>query len=272
MPALAGAKAWHGEVAADADFRQVLEEANSASGELRFGTLPDGTYHLKVRAADQQGLQGMDSTTTFKLKARPEPPIPSGPKPQAKLRAKEITLNWAQQEQAARYHLQVRSTATGAPLLLDDEHVVGATRTLPLPPGDYTWRLASIRADGDRGPWGDAQTFVVKPLPPEAPPPKVTPTSLEFAWPGEEGQTYEFQVAKDRTFTQGLQTTTLKAPETVVAKPATGGKLYIRYRAIDADGYIGPYTSPQLIDLPVCAQDLRGQCLQSRDGQPVESK
>jgi hypothetical protein len=272
MPTLPGAKAWHGEVAADADFRQVLDEANSATGELRFANLPDGTYHLKVRAADERGLQGMDGTTTFKLKARPEPPIPSGPKPKAKLRAKEVALSWAQQEQAARYHLQVTPAMAGMPPVLDDEHVMGATRTLALPPGEYTWRMASIRADGDRGPWGDAQHFVLKPLPPEAPPPKVTPTTLEFSWSGEEGQSFEFQVAKDRAFTREVQTQALRAPEAVVAKPATGGKLYIRYRAIDADGFVGPYTAPQLIDLPVCVQDRRGECVQSRDGQAVESR
>jgi hypothetical protein len=272
MPALPGAKAWHGEVATDAQFSHVLEEADSQTGELRFATLPDGQYHLKVRATDQQGLQGLDAVAPLQLKARPEPPIASAPKPGAKLRARDITLDWAQQEEAARYHLQVTRLGPDATTVVDDQQVTGASRTLPLPPGDYGWRMASIRPNGDRGPWGDTQSFVVKPLPPEAPAPKVTRTHLEFAWPAEQGQTFEFQVAKDRQFSTSVQTTSLQQPQVSIAKPPTGGKLYIRYRAIDADGYVGPYTAPQVIDLPICAQDRRGDCILSANGDPLESR
>jgi hypothetical protein len=272
VPVQAGAKAWRGQVASDADFRQVAAESTSSTGELRFAGLPDGPYYLRVRAADAQGLEGMDATTTFKLKARPEPPLPSTPTPKAKLRATEVALSWAQQEEAGRYHLQLAlASAPNAPVV-DDAHVTGSTRTQALPPGDYTWRLASIRRDGDRGPWGDPQTFVLRPPPAEPPPPKITPTTLQFAWATEEGQRFEFQVAKDRGFAEGTQTFQLSSPEATVAKPKTGGKLYIRYRAIDADGFIGPYTSPQLIDLPVCAQDRYGECIGTRTGDPLGSR
>lgn len=272
VPTLPAAVQWYAEVALDEGFRQVAGRASTTTGELRLAGLPDGPYFLRVRGIDAQGLEGLDATTQFKLKARPEPPILSSPAPKAKVRAREVTLSWAQQEAAGRYHLQVAPQGHAPALLVDDDQVTGTTRSIPLAPGTYTWRLASIRPDGDKGPWGDAQHFVVKPLPADVPPPTITDTHLQFAWAAEAGQTFEFQVAKDRQFSVALQSVALLAPQVQIDKPATGGQLYIRYRAIDADGYVGPYTSPQLINLPLCALDREGRCIQTRVGGPLESR
>jgi hypothetical protein len=50
-----------------------------------------------------------------------------------------------------------------------------ATQLEGLQPGVYHWRLASLRADGDQGPWGDARSFEVVVPPPAPAPPAAQP-------------------------------------------------------------------------------------------------
>jgi hypothetical protein len=77
------------------------------------------------------------------------------------------------------------------------------------------------------------------------------------------GQRFEFQMARDPAFAHQLHTWPTTQAQVDVDKPLSGGRLYVRYRAMDADGYVGPYTSPQIIELPACAQDGQGECIQT---------
>jgi hypothetical protein len=271
VPAVPGATLYRAQVAQDAGFQQVQGEVTSSIPEFRFADLPDGHYHLRVRVADGRGIEGADAMRQFHLKARPEPPIAAAPAPGGKLRAKAVDLAWAGQPEAARYHLQVaRDAAFVAPLVFD-EPVQGTGRNVELPVGDYAWRVASVRPDGDHGPFGDPQSFQLR-APPVAPaPPRIDDKSLQFNWAGEAGQTFEFQVARDESFAQPLVASTLQQPTFTMDRPGQGGRLFIRYRAIDADGFVGPFTSPQIVDLPRCLQDGWGACVRAGSGGWVSS-
>ncbi|RVT53345.1 FecR domain-containing protein [Rubrivivax albus] len=82
---MAGVVAWRAQLARDARFEQVLGDLRVAhrpeGSELRFVGLPDGDYLLRVRGVDALGLEGLDADLPFRLKARPEPPLPSAPAP-----------------------------------------------------------------------------------------------------------------------------------------------------------------------------------------------
>ncbi len=41
----------------------------------------------------------------------------------------------------------------------------------------------------------------------------------------------------------------LDQPEVTIDKPGDAGIYYMRYRAIDADGFVGPYSSAQTIEV-----------------------
>lgn len=273
MPPVPGTTQYRAQVAQDAGFQQIQSEVVSPTPEFRFADLPDGHYHLRVRAADARGLEGTDATRQFHLKARPEPPIVSLPRPGGKIRATSVPLAWAGQLEAARYHLQITDIGDqGFQHTLVNNAAIATTQVdVPLPVGDYLWRVASIRPDGDHGPFGDLQAFVLKAPPPQPAPPKVDDKSLSFSWVAEPGQTFEFQLAADEAFASVLVAQKLAEPAIQIDRPERGGRLFIRYRAIDPDGFVGPYTAPQVVVLPTCMQDANGGCVRTGGGGWVTS-
>jgi hypothetical protein len=259
LPAQAGAAAYRGQVARDASFDIVVADLSSATPELRFADLPDGDYVLRVRAIDGQGLEGRDADLRFKLKARPEAPFPSAPAPRAVLFGGRVEFAWTANEEAKTYRLQLASD----PGFQDMADLAALTRSVDaLAPGTYHWRLASIRADGDRGPWGTARSFEMRPLPPAPKPPVVGDKAISFAWEASPGQSFNFQVARDTRFASPLIDRELSEPAIELPLPGTG-VFWVRLRARDPDGFVGPYTTPQRFDLPNCLRLGDGGCVRA---------
>ncbi|HTY02604.1 MAG TPA: FecR domain-containing protein, partial [Rhodocyclaceae bacterium] len=166
VPPQAGAHAYRFQVGADAQMRQVLAENTSAKPEAKFGDLPDGQYLLRVRGVDAQGLEGRDADFAFHLKARPEPPFVVAPVGGSKQSAETIDLSWTSNPDATHYRIQLARNDRFADPVTDIDVAATSIRPLPkLPPGEYWWRARSLRGDGDTGPWGDAQRFILKPVP-----------------------------------------------------------------------------------------------------------
>lgn len=272
VPPVTGASLYRAQAAVDAEFTQVLAEATSPTPTLRLRDLPDGPYHLRVRVAQAQGLEGPDAKGTFVLKARPEPPNMVNPAPKAKHRGLDIPLQWTEPAGASRYRLQIIGQDGQWASAVVDQTVTETTWRQSLPPGSYRWRLASLRANGDAGPFGDAQGFTLMPPPTNLPPPQITEQHLQFSWPAEPGQTFEFQMARDEAFTLDLTALKTALPQAQVNRPQRGGRWWVRTRATDADGYVGPYSTPQVLTLPSCAIDGQGDCLRSGDGQMLRSR
>lgn len=201
-----GAATYRGQVSRDTTFDLVVADLTSPTPELRFADLPDGNYVLRVRAIDAQGLEGRDADHRFRLKARPEAPLPAAPAPKAVTVGTRAELSWAANPESDHYRLQLASAADfKAPLLRDIADLRELSTTIePLPPGTYHWRLASVRADGDQGPWGDARSFELRPPPPTPKPPKVSDQGVSFSWEGNPGQRFDFQVASDAAFATPL--------------------------------------------------------------------
>ena len=97
---MVGAAAYRGQVAHDASFDEVIADLTSATPELRFADLPDGDYLLRVRGIDTLGLEGENADFHFRLKARPEPPLPSAPAPRAVIFGARVDFAWAANPQA----------------------------------------------------------------------------------------------------------------------------------------------------------------------------
>lgn len=266
LPPVAGAAAYRAQIALDPEFKQIRAEILSSTPILRFPELPDGDYLLRVRAADALGLEGPDAVHPFRLKARPEPPLPSTPAPQSRVRAAEPRFQWAANPQAASYHLQVAATAQFDSPVLDVASLQDTGHSTKLAVGDYFWRVASVRSDGDQGPFCDPIPFSLRPPPAQPEPPELSDQEMQFNWSAEPGQKFEFQMASDAQFSNLLAALQTETPKARVAKPERGGRLYIRYRATDPDGVVGPYTKPQVVDLPACVEDLTGACLDSATG------
>ncbi len=263
VPPLSGAARYRGQLAADARFDRVLADLTSVTPELRFSDLPDGDYVLRVRAIDSLGLEGRDADHRFRLKARPEAPLPASPQPRAIGIGSKADFSWAANAEADRYRLQLAATPDFKSPLRDLGNLRQlATQLDGLQPGIYHWRLASLRADGDQGPWGDPRSFELRPPPPTPQPPAVGDDSVKFAWTAAPGQTFEFQLAREAAFTVLLLERKLTQPAIELPLPAAG-RYYVRLRAIDPDGYVGPYTTAQYFDVPGCLRNSSGACLRA---------
>jgi len=270
LPAQPGAVAYRVLVARDETFDAVLADVRSATPELRIAGLPDGRYPMRLRATDAQGLEGRDARALLQLKAQPEPPLPRTPTPRAVISGTRVDFAWTASSEAQRYRLQLARTISGgaefAVLDRDLKDLQAVAQSLdPLPPGAYVWRLASVRADGDQGPFGDAQSFELRAPPPQpAPPspPTVGDGSVHLSWQGLPGQTFELQVARDAVFTQIVTALTLDRNQ--IELPLTGaGRFHVRLRARDADGFVGPWSASQSFDVIPCVRDARDACVRA---------
>lgn len=232
-----GAVRYRAQVARDEAFNDVVMDGLFEASPARFAGLPDGDYWLRVRAIDEAGLEGYDVARPFALRARPVPPQPDVPA--------AATLSWQPVPEAAGYRVQVSRDAAFKDLLIERDSPATSVDT-GLPPGAYFWRVASLRGNGQPGPWGDAGAFAVRRVPgPVAL--EVYNSRLRFAWPAEPGgRIYEFQLARDPAFGELLVDQRIGEPAvTVPALP--GGSYALRVRAVDADGTVSPWSAVQTL-------------------------
>lgn len=265
LPVVPGAAAYRVLVAPAAAPEAVQADLLSATPELRIDGLADGDYRLRVRGVDGSGLEGRDAEHAFTLKARPEAPLPSAPEPRAVLFGGRVEFAWTLNPEARTYRLQLGGAAGFEPPLREWTDVTGAATSVDaLAPGNYQWRLASVRADGDRGPWSPAREFQMRPSPPVARPPAVGAQTVGFEWEALPGQTFDFEVARDPAFANLLLERRLTEPRISLPLPAPG-RYHVRLRAREADGFIGPYTSPQQFEVINCLRDAGGGCVRAAD-------
>lgn len=249
-PGTAPAPAWRAQVL-DARGRVQLDRLVDRP-RAQWADLPDGRYTLRVRALDDQGLEGLDSDKAFVLKARPEPPFTLAPRAGERLLEPSVTLRWTASTAAARYRLQVAATAGFEAVDIEREAIVEPTATVELAPGRWFWRLASVRADGDQGPWGDAQDFVRRDRPPApgSPAPLLQDDRLTLRWSGRgEGDRYQIQLARDPAFEDLLLDRTVEQPGLELDAPPAG-RYRLRVRTIDAEGVTGPWGAAAELEVP----------------------
>lgn len=254
--AMAGAQGYRAQVLQGPLKDQLLLDGRFAQPLARWADLPDGHYTLRVRGIDAQGLEGRDAELAFTLKARPEPPLVSTPAQGAKVYGETARFAWARVAAATRYRLQVSGGADFAEAAYDNAQLLAPQAELPLPPGAYFWRVASIAttADGqaDPGPFGDAQAFTQRAEPPSPAmqSPQVGAQGLELRWQQPApGQRVRFQVARDEAFLQIVQDQTTEQPSVVIREPAPG-LYFVRVRTIDADGFEGRFGAAQQVEVP----------------------
>ncbi|MFT3821572.1 MAG: FecR domain-containing protein [Rubrivivax sp.] len=216
--------------------------------------LPDGDYRLLARAADGQGIEGQDAQADFELAARPEPPFLLRPRADESLDRDPIVLAWARNPEAVRYRLQVAATDDFAQPVLARDDVQATEAELSLPPGRYHWRVASVRADGHRGPWSDAQALrrLEPPLqPPVNQPPRLDEAGVTVSWSAADlaGARYQLQVAADEAFS--APSVDLVTDETRRQLPGLApGRHFVRVRTLAPDQRHSEFGTAQIVEVP----------------------
>lgn len=241
------------QVAEDSNFDRIVSDQRVPAGtDVRIAGLEDARWHLRARRVDEQGIEGFDATRVFVLAARPEPPAYRAPRADAKQSIGTVEFAWASNVAAPQARLQVARDAAFTSIVLERDKLSDANVSAPFDTaGVYHWRLASLRPNGERGPYGDAQHFELRPLPE---PPKGGPgadgKTLVFKWSGRPEDRQQVQLARDEAFTEIVAQEELKAPEWALPTPDRGGKYFFRYRSVEPDGFVSPYSSTLSIEVP----------------------
>ncbi|MGE4088081.1 MAG: FecR domain-containing protein [Immundisolibacter sp.] len=251
LAGLPGATGYRGGVAADAKFTRLIAEFSSDSTTLRGPDIPDGDYWLRVRGRDAEGLEGRHAVRRFTLNARPEPPFVL--QPQAGGNAGVTPeFAWTAHPQADHYEIEVAGTGGfEAPLIAErDLRDTRFRAPAAMPPGQYTWRIATVSSTEGRGPNSDAMPFRVPYPGPSADPPALSRDRLVIQWARPApGQTFWFQLASDAEFKKLRVDQAVAQPRVDLPRPG-GGRYFLRIRTIEADGFAGPFGEPQQITVP----------------------
>jgi len=241
------------QVAADAAFNRIVGEQLVAVGtDIRLGGLEDGHWYWRARRLDERGLEGLDSVAQFTLKARPEPPATQSPAQQSKQGPGTVSFRWARGLDAASYRLQLSAEPSFKSLLLE-QSVTDDTLLLQLTEeGSYHWRVASVRANGDRGPYGDAQSFSIVGKPPMATGGLSNDgKQIQLFWgDGARGNRYRVLLARDPHFESIVARAETDRPAWYLPTPASAGDYYFCYQAVEPDGFTSPHSDPVKVYVP----------------------
>ncbi|MGE0071441.1 MAG: FecR domain-containing protein [Thiomonas sp.] len=246
-----GVSGWRWQVAEDVDFLRLLKDERTTAPEWTLAGLPDGDYFLRVRAADIHGIEGLDAMRSFALRARPEPPVMLAPAP-AGLIAGAPVLRWAQNAEAACVRLQVARDAAFTDLLVERAGICQSQFAFAaaLPPGNYHWRLASLRVDGYAGPLGDAAVFrQIEPT--TMTPPEVADGAVRLSWSGPADLRYVVQIAAAPDFAVPVREMEVAGTQTRI-DGLGGGVYYVRTRPV-LPGDNAPWSTTQRFEIPVKA-------------------
>lgn len=245
------------QLASDAGFDKIVSDQRVEPGaEIRIADLADAQWHLRARRIDNQGVEGFDATRAFTLKARPQPPVYRSPRADSKQQVGDVEFAWVMNADAPLVQIQVAEDEAFTKIVAERDEVSDTSIHFTLKTaGTYYWRVSSVRPSGDHGPFGDPQRFELRP---PAPMPAAAPSAdgkgLSFEWSGRPQDKQHVELASDPEFKQIVAKADLTAPVWSVASPGPG-RYYFRYRSIEPDGYVTPFSDKLVIDLP---RDLTG--------------
>ena len=215
--------------------------------------LPDGDYTLRLRGIDARGQEGAAADAVVQLQARPEPPFVQAPADGAVGYGGRIALAWTRYTAAPDVRLQIARDPGFEDLALQPPPLDAAGFEAALADGVYHWRIAAVEPGGRAGPFGDAQRFELRPLPPSPPPAEAEAgdDALRLRWRADPGVArYELEWSATEAFDGAeVQRFATDEPQLVLPKPSPG-QYYLRARAVNADGVAGPWGQTQTIEQP----------------------
>lgn len=246
-PQAASAHRFHAQVFDSRD--SLVLDGVFGDGGAKWASLGDGEYTLRVRAIGADGLEGVNASHRFTLAAQPEPPFASTPRDKG--HGDSTRFSWSDAAGVVAYHFQLADDAEFSQILVDLPALAATETTQAVALGPHFWRVASIDARGKQGPFGDVQRFEQKPMPasPQASS-EIGDDKLTFRWQtGEPGQKYLLQLAKAADFSEIVFEQETDQAMIELARP-DAGDYFMRVKAIDSDGFAGPFGTTQRIAVP----------------------
>jgi|GEM_PF-163313 len=250
--AAVGAERYHAQVFENRSFERLLLDGVFQGNAANWSDLPDGRYVLRVRSIDSNGLEGANADREFILNAHPPPPFISTPQDGQKVFGSQATLRWSASDTAQSYHVQLAAKPDFSELLVDSPKQVSNEYVVSLAPGQYYWRIASVAAEQDQGPFSDVQSFTQHKTPP-APPSisapqdgqKVYGSQATLSWSASDtAQSYHLQLAAKPDFSELL----VDLPEQMNNEYEVSlapGQYYWRIASVAAEQDQGPFSDVQ---------------------------
>jgi hypothetical protein len=249
-PAVSGAQSYRVQVARDATFAAIVSDILSDKNEAKLSSdIEDGHFAVRVRAIDALRLEGQDAIGELHINARPLPPLTEFPSNKSIVRGDAAEFRWAQTKDASGYRLQVSSAPDFSKIVLDSGARQESNMTAPLAPGEYFWRVASVGAGEDQGPFGQVSKFALKPMP-AFQGPAVDNRSFTLEWSaGEPGQQFHVQLARNADFNPIALDRRLIESRLELPRPV-GGEFFVRISVTEADGSAGEFGPVQRFKVP----------------------
>ncbi|MGA0606552.1 FecR domain-containing protein [Phenylobacterium sp. VNQ135] len=159
---LDGAGRYRAQIAMDAGFVDIVAETEAPSPQLRFASIPNGTYFARFTALAADGLEGRPSTFAFERRLNSlsleEPRALAGAK-------RRYLFKWTTAgEGTASYRFVLTPSRAGAAPVIDQSGLTsGEFVVTDLPPGAYEWRVLVVRFEDGKAAekWSAPQRFEV---------------------------------------------------------------------------------------------------------------
>jgi hypothetical protein len=252
MPEVAESTGFRVQVSSREDFGSLIVDEAFSGNLFKGPDLPDGNYFFRIRAIDANGLEGLNAMTRIELNARPEPPLLLEPKPADGVVEARARFVWSTPIGINQFHFQLATDPDFRELAIDNAQVKQGhyVSNIDLVLGNYYWRVAAIDEKEGAGPFSDAQYFRRVAPAPALEEPEISEEHLQIRWrAGLPGQQYQFQLAKEPSFSAPLIDQIVDEPGITLDKP-DGGTYYMRIRTIEADGLKNPFGITQTLDVP----------------------
>lgn len=249
-PAQPGAVAWRARIAREAAFTHVvLDDVFTGQTAQWQQTLPDGEYHLRVRAIDALGLEGLEAVHRFTVATEAPPPAPVSPALGERLRQHDTLLRWGAVPDARGYVLQLAPTPEFGPGLIE-RHLPPVTQhPETLAEGEWHWRVAHLDQAGRQHRFSPHRAFLVQPLPlaPAGARGRAEAGQASFTWqPVGGAQRYELEIRGDQA--EGRHLTPDATPALTLA--LAPGRHTWRVRGLEAGGEAGAWSAPGVLLVP----------------------
>jgi hypothetical protein len=158
---IAGAHAYHVQIAQDAEMLNILAEATGDTANVAIDNIQEGNYFVRLSAVDKVGLEGLPRTSAVTVRNRETQDSALQPAPGvAQSDNKEMLLRWSGSA-TQKYNIQVARDLDFS-WLVYTTNVIGNEARFPRPSfGTYYTRVQSVNADGSTNPFSFAQALIV---------------------------------------------------------------------------------------------------------------
>jgi hypothetical protein len=247
-----GALNYRIEVSRDREMAVLLWDQLSDQITLPLPELADGRYWVRVRGVDANGLEGNSRIASVLLDTQPQPPLSLNPPDSTVVRGATAELEWTRSDTADNYLLEI-ATDKGFEQIVQRVGDLQATRFRAegiTEPGVYYWRVSSI-LNKESGPPGVVRSWQLKPDL-EAVESNIDSTDekVTASWrEADTAQRYQVQMALDADF-NNIELDEFTTESQISFDHQHGQVRYLRVRALDTDGYTGPWGSAQYIEPP----------------------